>query len=51
MLIPQWIINPYDDDKEEVNVTLQELTGISVNEFKVQFKKRISALLASKGYT
>ena len=39
MVIPQWVINPYDI--EEADVQLQEeLLGISTNEeLKVQFKK------------
>ena len=40
MVIPQWVINPYDDI-EEADVQLQEeLLGISTNEeLKVRFKK------------
>ena len=41
MVIPQWVINPYDDDIEEADVQLQEeLLEISTNEeLKVQFQK------------
>ena len=40
MVIPQWVINPYDDI-EDADVQLQEeLLGVSTNEeLKVQFKK------------
>lgn len=51
MEIPKWIINPYDKI-EESDMLQEELTGLSTNdELKVQFKKGISAITASKKHT